>query len=246
MQNSLNIQTGTLKTYNRDKGFGFVTVSNFRRETDVFFHISNVKNIENQLGSYPLNLWVEISTNNRGAYVSKAWASRYEIPAEYLKLLTEQEETAAARKRALDAEREIRINGTEAERKAREELISKVKYLDLCTDLQTEVEDISSLCVTSELYKILINHMRHYSLQTTSFNHGKGVSRLYTYNYCLQVTYGNDSTRYYLKRGGRPFPRSVDESKYTNKTIKLCTPSFENMCRGMLQDYRSDVLYINH
>jgi hypothetical protein len=130
---------------------------------------------------------------------------------------------------------------TEQEEEAREELMSKVTYLGLCTVLQTEEVDISSLCVTPELYQILEKHMRDYKLQTTFFNHRKGVERVYTHNYCLQ----RSGKRHYIKQGGRPFPRSVDKSKYSNKTVKVCTPSFEDMCHGILRDYRRDVLYIN-
>jgi cold shock CspA family protein len=240
----INIRSGTIKTYKHDKGFGFVTVSNSFRDDDVFFHISNVKNIESQLAKPSLTIWFETSTNNRGTYVSKAWASRDEIPLEYLKVLTEQEEKAAARKRALDAERDRKINGTQEERNAREVLLSKVTYLGLCTDPREE-EGIRSLCVTPKLYEILEKHMREYRLRTTSYNHGKGVDRVYTHNYCLQRTYSNSGTNYYIKKGGRPFPRSVDKTKYSNKTVQVCTPSFADMCHGILRDYRSDVRYIN-
>jgi cold shock CspA family protein len=233
----MNIQTSTIKTYNPDKGFGFVTLSDLHE--DLFFHISNVKNIESQLGTSDLKLWVEMSTNNRGSYVSKAWASRDKIPEEYLHILEKKE----AHKRDKEAKRELKINGTQEEHNAREELIRKITYLNLCTVLQPEEEGIRSLCVTAELYQILLKRMR--CLQTTSFNHGKGVERYYTHNYCLQRTYGNSGTRHYIKRGGSPFPRSVDKNKYSNKTIKVCTPSFKDMCHGILRDYRSDILYIN-
>lgn len=228
----MNILTATVKTYNQDKGFGFVTLSDLNG--DLFFHISNVKNVESQLCT-SRKLWVEMSKNNRGSYVSKAWASRDQIPEEYLQIL----ENIEANKRASVAKRELEINGTQEEHKAREELISKVTYLNLCTVLQPEEEGISSLCVTPKLYEILRKHMQSYGLRTTGF-YGRSVERHYTHNYCLE------STGYcYIKRRGRPFSRSVDKSKYSNKTIKVCTPSFEDMCHGILRDYRSDVLYIN-
>jgi cold shock CspA family protein len=69
----MNILTATVKTYNPSKGFSFVTLSDLNE--DLFFHISNVKNVENQLGTSHLKLWIEMSTKNRGSYVSKAWAS---------------------------------------------------------------------------------------------------------------------------------------------------------------------------
>jgi hypothetical protein len=167
------------------------------------------------------------------------------LQTENLKVLTEQEEKDAAFKRARDAEREHKNNGTQLEYKAREELMSKVTYLDVCTVLQTEEEDIRSLCVTEKLYEILKKHMRDYNLQTTFFNHGKGVERYYTYNYYLQRTDRHSASRYYIKQGGRSFPRSVNDSTYRSKTVKVCTPFFEDMCHGILRDYRSDVLYIN-
>jgi hypothetical protein len=166
------------------------------------------------------------------------------LQTESLNILTEQEEEHAAKKRARDAEREHKNNGTQLEYKAREELMSQVTYLDACTVLQTEEEDISSLCVTPKLYEILKKHMSDYKLQTTFFNHRKGVERDYTHNYCLQRTDGHNE-RHYIKQGGRPFPRSVDKSTYSSKTVKVCTPSFEDMCHGILRDYRSEVLYIN-
>jgi cold shock CspA family protein len=227
----MNILAGTVKTYNPDKGFGFVTLRDL--SGDIFFHISNVKNIESQLGTSSLELWFEMSTNNRGSYVNKAWASRDKIPEEYLQIL----EKIEANKRASVAKRELEINGTQEEHKAREELISKVTYLNFCSVLQPEEEDIRSLSVTPKLYKILQEHMWSYGLKTTEF-YGRRVERHYTHNYCLE----NKSL---LKLGGRPFSRSVDKKRYSNKTVKACTPSFEDMCRGVLRDYRSDVLSIN-
>jgi hypothetical protein len=44
-----------------------------------------------------------MSTNNRGSYVSKAWASRDKIPEEYLQILEERE----AYKRDQEAKREL-------------------------------------------------------------------------------------------------------------------------------------------
>lgn len=233
----MNIFTAIVKTYNQAKGFGFVTLSDLGE--DLFFHISNVKNIESLLGTPHLKLWVEMSTNNQGAYVSKAWTSRDKLPEEYLKLLERKE----AYKRKQEAKRELVINGTEEEQNARKKLMSEVKYLNLYTSSQSEVEGIRSLCITGELYQKLLNSLR--PLQTSSYNHGKGTERYYTYNYCLQRTYSYNDVRHYIKQDGRPFPRSEDKVKYSNKTVELCTPSFEDMCFGILRDYRSDVLYIN-
>lgn len=237
----MNIYSAIVKTYNQDKGFGFVTVSDLRG--DLFFHISNVKNIESQLGIPDLKIWVEMSTNNRGAYVNKAWTSRDKIPKDYLLLLEKRESQKREREAGRKAERKLEKKGTKKEHKARKKLKSKVKYLNLCATPQPEIESISSLCITEKLYLKLLKRLRY--LQTTSYNHRKGTERYYTYNYCLQRTYGHNGTRHYIKRGGLPFPRSVDKDKYSNKTIKVCTPSFEDMCHGLLRDYRSKVLYIN-
>jgi hypothetical protein len=143
-----------------------------------------VKNIKSQLETPDLELWVEIGTNNRRSYVNRAWASKDEMPKEYLKIIERREAYQLELKAKREIENELRINGTQEEKKTREEWIRTVTYLNLCPDFQRE-EGISSLCVTGELYQILLKRMR--GLQTTSFNHGKGVERYYTHNYCLQV-----------------------------------------------------------
>jgi len=231
----MRFETGILENYNSDKGFGFVYLNDSYSGESVFLHISNVKNIKSQLDTPNLKLWVEVGMNNKKQYyVNRAWTSRDELPKEYLKII----EYGEAYQLKLTAKRELEINGTPEEHKAREELMSKVTYLNLCPDFQRE-ERIQSLSVTAELFKILRKLMCRF--QTTTFNHGKGTERYYTYNYCLQTSNGNC----YIKRGGRPFSRTVDDGTYERKTIKLCTPSFEDMCHGILRDYRSDVLFIN-
>ena len=231
----MRFETGELENYNSDKGFGFVHINGAYRDESVFLHISNVKNIKSQLDTPNLKLWVEVGMNNKKQYyVNKAWTSRDELPKECLKIIEYRE----AYQLKLTAKRELRINGTEEEQKTREEWIRTVTYLNLCPDFQRE-ERIQSLSVTAELFKILRKLMCRF--QTTTFNHGKGTERYYTYNYCLQTSNGNC----YIKRGGRPFSRTVDDGTYERKTIKICTPSFEDMCHGILRDYRSDVLFIN-
>jgi cold shock CspA family protein len=239
----MNIETCTVKNYNSDKGFGFVQLSCLGEDpAGVFFHISNVKNIKSQLETPDLKLWVEIGTNNRGPYVNRAWASRDEMPKEYLKIIESREAYQLELKAKREIENELRINGTQEEQKTRKEWIRTVTYLKLCPDFQRE-KRIESLSVTRELYKILEKLMCRF--KTTTFNHGKGVERYYTHNYCLQITDGHSGTRHYIKRGGRPFPRMVDKTTYKNKTVEICTPSFDDMCHGILRDYHSDVLFIN-
>lgn len=232
MRDYMNLHEGTLKTYYPNKGFGFVSPDCSYIDQDIFFHISNVKNIENQLFRPNLKLWFEIETNNRGDYICKAWAFREEIPEEYLCILERKE----ANKRAREAARQLKINGTPEEHKEREQLAKRFKYLNLCPEPTDAEKNIRSLQITSDLYKTLQEEMR--PVKTTYF-YRSNVYREYTRHYCLQ----RDS-RCYITRRGRLFSRTVDDTTYDKQTRYVCTPTFDDMCRGILRDYGSEVIKV--
>lgn len=87
----MTIDFGSIKSYNPDRGFGFVGHTFFNPNEKAFFHIKKVKKkhpelaqkLENSEDFEAINFWYEIETNEKGEQVSKLWLSTQNIPQSY-------------------------------------------------------------------------------------------------------------------------------------------------------------------
>jgi cold shock CspA family protein len=87
----MTIDFGSIKSYNPDRGFGFVGRTFFDPNGKVFFHINKIKKkhpelakkLDNREAFEKVNLWYEIETNEKGEQVSKLWLSTENIPKSY-------------------------------------------------------------------------------------------------------------------------------------------------------------------
>jgi cold shock CspA family protein len=99
----VTINFGSIKKYNTERGFGFVSQSihNINRPTrQAFFHITTVNSrypdlaqqIQLENASYQdISFWYEVETTKKGESVSKLWLSANDIPpSQDLDILTEQ------------------------------------------------------------------------------------------------------------------------------------------------------------
>ncbi len=85
------IDFGNIKSYNPDRGFGFVGRTFFNPDGKVFFHIKKIKKkypelaqkLDNGEAFETVNFWYEIETNEKGEQVSKLWLSAENIPQSY-------------------------------------------------------------------------------------------------------------------------------------------------------------------
>lgn len=88
----MTIDFGNIKTYNADRGFGFVGRTFSNPNGKVFFHIKKIKNKHPELAQKldnsevafeTVNFWYEIETNEKGEQVSKLWLDTKNIPEIY-------------------------------------------------------------------------------------------------------------------------------------------------------------------
>ncbi|MCL1466010.1 cold-shock protein [Argonema galeatum] len=87
----MTIDFGNIKSYNPDRGFGFVGRTFFDPNGKVFFHIKKIKNkhpelaqkLDNSEAFGTVNFWYEIEKNEKGEQVSKVWLSTENIPQSY-------------------------------------------------------------------------------------------------------------------------------------------------------------------
>jgi cold shock CspA family protein len=87
----MTIDFGSIKSYNPDRGFGFVGHTFFNPNEKVFFHIKKIKKrhpdlsqkLDNGEAFEQFNFWYEIEINEKGEQVSKLWLSTENIPQNY-------------------------------------------------------------------------------------------------------------------------------------------------------------------
>ena len=108
----------------------------------------------------------------------------------------------------------------------------------------TNEKNIQSLAITYDLYSRILKYSRENGLITSTYNHGHGVDRQYTINFCLQTTSKNVESKYYLKRGGRS-PSKYSGVKKDMKNLNNDTPDFDKLCRNIARKYASQVKFIN-
>lgn len=86
------IDFGSIKSYNADRGFGFVGSTFSNPNGKVFFHIKKIKKkhpelaqkLDNSEAAFEtVNFWYEIETNEKGEQVSKLWLGTKNIPQSY-------------------------------------------------------------------------------------------------------------------------------------------------------------------
>ena len=87
----MTINFGNIKSYNSDRGFGFVGRAFFNPTGEVFFHIKKIKEkypelaykLDNSKTFENINFWYEIETNHKREQVSKLWLNIADIPQSY-------------------------------------------------------------------------------------------------------------------------------------------------------------------
>lgn len=86
------IEFGNIKSYNADRGFGFVSRTFSHPDGQVFFHIKRIKKRHPELAQKldnsevvfeTVNFWYELETNDKGEQVSKLWLGTENIPECY-------------------------------------------------------------------------------------------------------------------------------------------------------------------
>lgn len=93
----MEIDFGSVKKYNIERGFGFVKRSLHANQYpgEIFFHIKTIKREHYELaqkldsGSYnDVSFWYEVEKTDKGEQVSKLWLSAEDIPSKELDILT--------------------------------------------------------------------------------------------------------------------------------------------------------------
>lgn len=87
----MTIDFGNIKSYNPDRGFGFVSRTFFNPDAKVFFHIKKIRRnypelaqrLDNSEAFETVNFWHEIETTEKGEQVSKLWLNADNIPQAY-------------------------------------------------------------------------------------------------------------------------------------------------------------------
>lgn len=87
----MTIDFGSIKSYNPDRGFGFVGHTFFNPDRKVFFHIKKIKKKQPELAQKldsseafaTVNFWYEIETTEKGEQVSELWLSTENLPQSY-------------------------------------------------------------------------------------------------------------------------------------------------------------------
>jgi cold shock CspA family protein len=87
----MTINFGSIKSYNPDRGFGFVGRTFSNPDRKVFFHISKIRRKHPKLAQKldsseafeTVNFWYEIETTEKGEQVSKFWLNVDDIPQSY-------------------------------------------------------------------------------------------------------------------------------------------------------------------
>ena len=87
----MTIDFGSIKSYNPDRGFGFVGCTFFDPNGKVFFHIKKIKREHPELAQKldskeafsTVNFWYKIETTKKGKQVSKLWLNTDDIPKNY-------------------------------------------------------------------------------------------------------------------------------------------------------------------
>lgn len=93
----MTIDFGSIKSYNPDRGFGFVSHTFFNPDGKVFFHIKKIKKKHPELAQKldsgkafeTVNFWYEIETTEKGEQVSKLWRSPENMPQSYAQELSD-------------------------------------------------------------------------------------------------------------------------------------------------------------
>ena len=87
----MTIDFGNIKSYNPDRGFGFVGHTFFNPDGKVFFHIKKIKKKYPELARKwdsgedfkKVNFWYEFETTEKGEQVSELWLSTADMPQSY-------------------------------------------------------------------------------------------------------------------------------------------------------------------
>ena len=110
-------------------------------------------------------------------------------------------------------------------------------------------DTIESLVITWDLYNRILKYTKDNDFETSYYDHGHGVRRTYTLNYCLQYNdHENRPKKYILKRKGRAPSKYTGPSGNREKwieTIKADTPSYDSLCRNIARKCPGDVLFVN-
>ncbi|MGC1393813.1 MAG: hypothetical protein WA828_05990 [Coleofasciculaceae cyanobacterium] len=87
----MTIEFGSIKSYNPDRGFGFVRRTFFNPNKNVFFHIRKIQKelpelaprLDSNETFETINFWYEVETTEKGEQVSKLWLNADNIPQSY-------------------------------------------------------------------------------------------------------------------------------------------------------------------
>ncbi|WP_069789413.1 cold-shock protein (plasmid) [Cyanobacterium sp. IPPAS B-1200] len=87
----MRIDFGNIKSYNSDRGFGFISGTFVNPHGKVFFHIKKIKaknlevahKLDNGENFSELNLWYEMEKTQKGEQVKECWLDKNEIPENY-------------------------------------------------------------------------------------------------------------------------------------------------------------------
>lgn len=87
----MKIDFGSIKSYNPNRGFGFVTRTFGSSKKTVFFHIRKIKikhpilaqKLDDGKNIETINFWYEVKKTEKGEEASKLWLNRDEIPQCY-------------------------------------------------------------------------------------------------------------------------------------------------------------------
>jgi len=87
----MTIDFGSIKSYNSNRGFGFVGRTFFNPDGEVFFHIKKIKRkypefaqkLDSREAFEMFNFWYEIETTGKGEQVSRLWLNADNIPQSY-------------------------------------------------------------------------------------------------------------------------------------------------------------------
>src|SRR5690606_35383358 len=122
--------------------------------------------------------------------------------------------------------------------------------------------EFDALLVTESLFDRITEYTTKNRLTTSTYNHGRGVSRQYTLNYRLQHNYHQTPQKYYVKRRGRQPPdlwfidrvpkglnifdafdwaERPENRKAVIAELQAITPSYASLCGNILRKSAEEV-----
>jgi|GEM_PF-1823463 len=220
----MNIEFGNIKSYNPDRGFGFISRTFLNPNQKVFFHIKKIKRRYPQLAQKldsgepfkAIFCWYEVETTQKGEQMRRMWLNAESIPQSYtheLSGLIQQVETiwknigspkpswldmVTTELIGVERKNELGIERDNLETQLREAEQEKYRKVEAQRD-----KEVKLLVKKHELTEVEANELHQLlkQMRPLDFTHSKQLSA-YIVRYKLGYKYKNISGVLRMEEGG--------------------------------------------